>query len=86
MRIVGTIEHPVFKISIFSWNEKYIVKLEAGLFEQSYKFRESDFASWEDLKAFFNEAMLADVHNTFKKMSEDAQRAAKIYSTRGGIA
>ena len=85
MRIVGYIEHPIFKISVFSWSEKYIVKVEAGLFEQSYKFREADFNSWEELKEFFTPAMLADIHATFKKMSEDAQRAAKTFSTRGGI-
>lgn len=85
MRIVGVIEHPVFKISVFSWSEKYIVKIEAGLFEQTYKFRESDFNGWEDLKEFFNESMIQDINATFKKMADDAMGAARRYSTRGGI-
>ncbi len=85
MRIVGSIDHPIFKISVFNWSEKYIVKIEAGLFEQSYKFREADFNNWEELKEFFTPLMLADIHATFKKMSEDAQRAAKVFSMRGGI-
>jgi len=86
MRIVGSIDHPLFKISVFSWSEKYIVKIEAGLFEQSYKFREADFTNWEELKEFFTPAMLADIHSTFKKMSDDAQKSAKLFATRGGIA
>lgn len=77
MRILGSIPHPVFKISVFGWNEKYLVKLEAGLFEQTYKFNEADFASWELLVPFFDKELLTDAHATFKKMADDAMRAAK---------
>lgn len=83
MRVVGFIEHPVLKISVFSWSEKYIVKVEAGMFEQAYKFRQADFAQWEDLKAFFDKEMLADVMATFKKMSDDAMRSAKRAQSSG---
>lgn len=86
MRIIGTIDHPVIKISIFSWNEKYIVKAEAGFFEQSYKFRQDDFKDIEQLKEFFDELMMQQLHETFKKMSADASSAAKRFSVRGGIA
>ncbi|HNF70328.1 MAG TPA: hypothetical protein PLL28_13190 [Chitinophagales bacterium] len=83
MRIVGYIEHPVLKISVFSWSEKYIVKIEAGLFEQSYKFRQADFGQWEDLKAFFDADMISDIMTTFKKMSADASASAKRLSSSG---
>ena len=86
MRIIGTIDHPVFKISVFSWSEKFIVKIEAGLFEQSYKYRESDFTGWEQLKEIFDTAMLQEVHLTFKKMATDMQSAAIRFSTRDGVA
>lgn len=83
MRVIGYIEHPVFKISVFSWSEKYIVKIEAGFFEQAYKFRQADFENWEDLKAFFDTAMLEDVMVTFKKMAEDAKRSAARIQQQG---
>lgn len=86
MRIIGTIDHPVFKISIFSWNEKYIVKAEVGFFEQSYKFRQDDFKDIGQIKDFFDEAFMQQLHETFKKMSSDASGAAKRFQTRGGIA
>jgi hypothetical protein len=41
MRVIGYIDHPAYKISVFSWAEKYIIKIEAGFFEQSYKFPQS---------------------------------------------
>lgn len=83
MRTLGFIEHPVLRISVFSWSEKYLVKVEAGLFEQTYKFRQTDFTSWEDLKAFFDQPMLDDIMATFKKMSEDGMQAAKRMQGRG---
>lgn len=86
MRTLGFIEHPVYKISVFMWSEKYIVKVEAGLFEISYKFREGDFSSWEQLKELFDEALMNEIGNTFKKMSADMQSAAGRFVKRGGIA
>lgn len=77
MRILGSIPHPQFKISVFSWSEKYLVKIEAGFFEQTYKFREADFGSWEELAAFFDATMMTEVTATFKKMAADAMEAAK---------
>jgi len=84
MRIIGTIDHPVFKISIFSWNEKYIVKIEAGLFEQSYKFRQDDFKSADELKEFFDSTLLHDINETFRKMSGNASEAAQRFTKRSG--
>jgi len=83
MRTLGFIEHPVLKISVFGWSEKYLVKIEAGLFEQTYKFRQADFNSWEDLRGFFDKPMLDDILTTFRKMSDDAMRAAKRLQSHG---
>lgn len=48
MRIIATIPHPEMRISIFSMNQKYILKLEWGPLEQSYKWDEYDFANLQD--------------------------------------
>lgn len=42
MKIVGSIPHPFLKITIFKWNEKFSVKFEAGVLEQTYKFRDGE--------------------------------------------
>jgi len=42
MRQVADIPHPEAKITVFSWNGKYLVKLERGPFEQTYKVAELD--------------------------------------------
>jgi hypothetical protein len=42
MRIIGNIEHPAMKITVFKMDNRLSVKFETGLYEQIYKFRESD--------------------------------------------
>jgi hypothetical protein len=42
MRVIAELPHPDCKITIFSMNQKYIIKLEKGIFEQIYKISELD--------------------------------------------
>lgn len=43
MRVLKEYRTPAAKISIFSFNEKWIVKCEVGLCEQTYKFPQEEF-------------------------------------------
>ena len=42
MRIVGYIENDVCKVTVFHQGLRFMVKFEDGLYEQAFKFRESD--------------------------------------------
>ncbi|MGK6352769.1 hypothetical protein [Parapedobacter sp. DT-150] len=42
MRTIAELPHPDFKISIFSMNQKFIIKFEQGTLEQVYKIAEID--------------------------------------------
>ena len=42
MRVIAELPHPDCKITLFSMNQKYIIKLEKGIFEQIYKISELD--------------------------------------------
>ncbi len=42
MRIIGHIDHPTLKITVFKMDNKLSVKFETGLYEQTFKFRESN--------------------------------------------
>lgn len=42
MRVVAELPHPDCKISIFAMNQKFIIKFEQGVLEQSYKLAETD--------------------------------------------
>lgn len=61
MRVVKEITDKACKITVFSWNGKYIIKLENGPFEQTFKVSEFDVLEEEidDILSadFINEAM-----------------------------
>ncbi|MGO1869452.1 MAG: hypothetical protein ACTIKD_11495 [Sphingobacteriaceae bacterium] len=42
MRVLAELPHPECKITIFGMNQKFIIKLEQGTLEQSYKLAEAD--------------------------------------------
>lgn len=42
MRILAELPHPECKITIFSMNQKFIIKFEKGAYEQTYKLSELD--------------------------------------------
>ncbi|MFM2286809.1 MAG: hypothetical protein RLZZ543_2306 [Bacteroidota bacterium] len=68
MRIIDSIPHPQLRISIFSMNDKYQVKIEAGPYEQTYKFEKDDVEGLEDLKARVDDAFLEKVAAIFREM------------------
>ena len=45
MRIIGYVEHPTLKITVFKMENKISVKFENTLYEQTYKFRDSEALS-----------------------------------------
>lgn len=68
MRVVGEIPHPDCKITIFHWNNRYLLKLEAGLLEQTFKVSEYDISSEEDLKKILNEEFINKALERFREM------------------
>jgi hypothetical protein len=75
MRVVKEISHPECKITIFHWNNKYLIKLEAGPFEQTFKIHETDLNSEEDLHKIINEDFISDAVARFADMSRSIAEA-----------
>ena len=79
MRVIAELPHPECKISIFSMNQKYIVKFEQGVFEQSYKLAELDLSGGgvNDVFEILDEEFIATVVERFKSMRGDFKLAYK---------
>lgn len=76
MRIVREIPHPDCKITIFSWNNRYLIKLEQGVLEQTFKIPEMDLTSEADLLSIIDAEFLHQASNRFQDMGRslyDAQ-------------
>lgn len=71
MRIIGTIPHPILKITVFQLNMKFAIKFEVGMMEQTYKIRESDLiAKLSDINNLVDEKFTEQVLEQFKEMAE----------------
>ncbi|WP_017731509.1 hypothetical protein [Nafulsella turpanensis] len=75
MRVVKEYMRPQCKVTIFQWNGKYLVKLEKGLIEQTYKIPELDLTSEAELEAILSESFMQKAEKRFSEMMQDLQTA-----------
>jgi len=71
MRVISVVEHPLCKISIFLWNQKYLIKIEHDMFEQTFKVHEYDVNGIDDLKARLTEDFIQKTVTRFREMHKD---------------
>lgn len=71
MRVIGYIEHPTLKISIFKMDQRISVKFENARYEQTYKLGEDErFATVEAVQKLVDGAMLEAVMRQFEQMHQ----------------
>jgi len=72
MRIVGEVEHPVYKISILQHMGRFTVKFESGATEQSYMLRESDnIQTASDVKQLIDTSFLKKIDKVFLDLGDN---------------
>ena len=75
MRQLAVIPHSEAKITLFSWNGKYLIKLEKGPLEQTYKVSELDLTGEEDIHLLLDEEFVQAAVRRFAAMQQDLQAA-----------
>lgn len=80
MRVIAELPHPDCKITLFSMNQKYVIKLEKGTFEQIYKISELDIP--EGVNGVFqllDSEFIKTTAERFNQMRNDFTEAYKRY-------
>ena len=81
MRIIAELPHPDFKISILNMNQKYIVKIEQGAYEQTYKIADADLIDGvNSVFEILDEDFLKTVSARFLEMRKDFKETYKRYN------
>lgn len=75
MRVIAEVPHPKYKIQIFSYNSKYIVKIELDQYEQIFKINEIDVFGLEDVQNMITDELLDNSFDRFLTMREDWGKA-----------
>jgi hypothetical protein len=70
MRVVKEVTADGVRITVFSWNNKYLLKYEQGMIEQTFKISEMDLIDEEQLSIFFSEDFLSEVQTRFDEMHQ----------------
>jgi hypothetical protein len=69
MRVIGTEVHNQCHVTYFHWNNRYLIKLEAGPFEQTFKIEEYNLTSEADLKKIVDESFISQAMIRFEEMA-----------------
>jgi hypothetical protein len=75
MRIVGEIPHPECKVTIFSWNNRYLIKLELGMFEQTFKINQFDVTDEKELFEIIDDSFIQEGIKRFDTMQKGLEEA-----------
>ena len=75
MRVVGEIPHSDCKITIFSWNNRYLIKLEQGLLEQTFKVNEFDISGEPEVYKIVDQSFIHEAIERFAAMSRSLREA-----------
>jgi len=70
MRIIAEYAHPYFKVTVFHWNQRFLIKVEDGSFEQTYKIHESEI-TLEEIPEYLNESFYNKVQDIFLLMNDN---------------
>jgi len=75
MRVVGEIPHPECKITVYAWNNRYIIKLEQGLLEQTFKVNEYDLTGEAEIHRIVDQPFIQEAIERFKHMNASLSAA-----------
>jgi len=82
MRVIAEIPHSRYKIQVFQYNSKYIVKIELDQYEQVFKIGETDVTGLEDVIKMVNESLLKNCLDRFISMRSDWGNSFKEISNQ----
>jgi len=81
MRIIAELPHPDFKISILNMNNKFIVKIEQGNLEQTFKIAEADLLDGvNSVFEVLDDEFLKTVSTRFAEMRRNFNEAYRRYN------
>jgi hypothetical protein len=75
MRIIGEIPHSQCKITLYQWNNRYLIKLEKGLLEQTFKVDQFELSSEKELLTLVDDAFLQQALDRFDNMEQSISGA-----------
>jgi hypothetical protein len=71
MKFIKDLPNNFCKASLYAWNNKYIIKFEAGNYEQTYKISEYEVGGEDEIEEMLGDSFMEKVIERFKAMADD---------------
>ena len=68
MRVIANIPHPKITITVFSLNDKYQMKFEAGTMEQTFKIMQNEINGMDGIKKLLDDEFMKKIMERFNEM------------------
>lgn len=75
MRVIREISHRNCKITLFAWNNRYLIKLEQGLLEQTFKVDQFNFEREEEVVRMVDSDFVQQALHRFEDMAQSLHAA-----------
>lgn len=75
MRIIGEIPNPDCKITLYNWNNRYLIKLEKDYLEQTFKVDQFELASEKELTKIVDALFIQKALERFNSMEQSLAEA-----------
>jgi hypothetical protein len=75
MRVLKEIVTPNYRATIFNWNNKYLIKLETAMLEQTFKVSQFDVTGDADVEKLLNPTFIESALKRFDDMGRDLHDA-----------
>lgn len=79
MRVVNEMTKEGVKITLFDWNNKYLMKFETGAMEQTFKISALDVLEEKSLELLLEGEFFEAVKERFGEMHQSLQKAMKNF-------
>jgi hypothetical protein len=75
MRVIKELHLEGCRVTLFSWNNRYIIKLEQGLLEQTFKVDQFDLLNEEALIRLIDASFVEEASRRFIEMGASLEEA-----------
>ena len=80
MRIINELSIEGCKVTFYSWNNRYIIKVEQGFLEQTFKINQFDIADESALSHIIDQTFMEGALKRFTEMDQSLAKAVERHT------
>jgi hypothetical protein len=82
MRVLKEFSNQGCKVTLYAWNNRYLIKLEQGHFEQTFKVDQFEFNDENAVAELLDEAFMREAIDRFDTMARSLHAALRRIDER----